>query len=95
MSANLPDFVARLFWDTDPTEVDLERHADYVMERVMSRGTLDAMHWLRRTYSVDRMADFLRRKGRRLSPRDRAYWSLVAGVDDAAQPGGATPPWSR
>ena len=95
MTSTLPDFVARLLWDTDPDGVDLDRHADYVMERIMSRGTLDAMHWLRRTYSVERMADFLRRKGQRLSPRDRAYWCLVAGVDDTTSAGGATPPWNR
>jgi hypothetical protein len=91
----LPDSVRRLFWDTDPDTVDLDRHADYVMERIMSRGTLDAMHWLRRTYSVERMANFLRRKAHRLSPRDRAYWCLVAGVEDVYSAGGATPPWNR
>ena len=29
----------RLFWDVDPATVELDAHADYVMERVMTRGT--------------------------------------------------------
>ncbi|MEI8256145.1 MAG: hypothetical protein WCJ30_10790 [Deltaproteobacteria bacterium] len=91
---SLPDDVSRLFWDVDPASVDLESHADYVMERIMTRGTLDAMRWLRATYSVERLADFLTRKGARLAPRDRAYWCLIAGVPCPVEPGGARPPWA-
>jgi hypothetical protein len=64
-----PPEVVRLFWDTDPSGVDLHRHRDYVMER----GDWAAMGWLRRAYTPDEMADFLRRKGERLAPRERAY----------------------
>src|SRR4051812_25192008 len=54
--------VAKLFWETDPATIDLGRHGDYVMERVMSRGGWEAMCWLRRTFSRQRLADFLLRK---------------------------------
>jgi hypothetical protein len=90
----LPDDVERLFWDVDPASVDVRVHADYVMERVMTRGTLAAMRWLRQTYSREAIAEFLRRRGHRLSPRDRAYWALVAGIRLPSEPGGARPPWA-
>lgn len=90
----LPADVARLFWDTDPEQVDLRAHRDYVMERVMSRGGWAAMCWLRETYSVDEMTDFLVRKGQRLAPRELAYWSLIAGVDLLPRRGGGRPPWA-
>lgn len=95
MSHPLPPSVERLFWDVDPADVDLDAHADYVMERVMSRGTLEAMRWLRATYSVEQMADFLERRGDRIAPRDRAYWRLIAGLPREQSPGGARPPWNR
>ncbi len=85
----------RLFWDVDPATVELDAHADYVMERVMTRGTLEAMRWLRGTYSVAQLADYLRRRGDRIPPRDRAYWHLVAGLPLVLEPSGATPPWNR
>jgi hypothetical protein len=94
VSEPLPGEVAKLFWDTDPAGVDLERHRDYVMERVMARGGWEAMCWLRRTYARARLADFLLRKGSRLAPRERAYWALVAGVDVPIGRGGARPPWA-
>jgi hypothetical protein len=90
----LPPDLARLFWDVDPTEVDLQRHRDYVMERVMSRGGWVAMRWPRETYAPDELADFLVRKGSRLAPRELAYWSLIAGIELPVPPGGARPPWA-
>lgn len=94
MSTRWPADVERLFWDVDPDTVDLRAHADYVMERVMTRGTLEGMRWLRATYAQDELADFLQRKGEHLSPRDRAYWRLIAGLERESRPGGARPPWA-
>jgi hypothetical protein len=83
-----------LFWDVDPDAVDLERHRDYVMERVMTRGSWEAMRWLRRAYSLQEMSDFLGRKANRLTARDRAYWSLVVGHPLPQAPGGGRPAWT-
>ena len=84
-----------MFWDVEPGSLELARHRDYVMERVMARGGWGAMNWLRQVYSKEEMADFLRRKGcRRLAPRELAYWSLIAGVDLPIPRGGGRPPWA-
>jgi hypothetical protein len=64
------------------------------MERVMSRGGWAAMRWLRRVYAREELADFLRRKGERLAPRERAYWALMAGVEMTIPRGGGRPAWS-
>jgi hypothetical protein len=90
----LPDEVRRLFWDVDPDSVDLERHRDYVLQRVMTRGGWVAMKWLRATYPDAALADFLRRKGMRLPPRERAYWGFVAGERLEAGPGRSRPSWA-
>lgn len=90
----LPPDVARLFWDTEPDSVDLHVHRDYVMERVMSRGGWTAMCWLRDAYSPPQLAEFLVRKGMRLAPRERAYWSIIAGIELSLSRGGARPPWA-
>jgi hypothetical protein len=95
VDAPLPDFVARLLWDIDPARVDLERDAPLVLERVMSRGSWEAMKWLRARYSREKIAEFLRQHGeRRLSPRDVAYWSAVCGLGAPAGVGGGRPSWA-
>jgi hypothetical protein len=89
-----PPEVKRLLWDVDPDALDPVAHRDFVIERVMSRGTLVAMRWLRQVYEPAVLAGFLERRGERLSPRDRAYWRLVCGLPEEAQaPGGGRPPW--
>jgi hypothetical protein len=91
----LPPFVARLLWDVDPSALDLGRDTSLLFERVMSRGSWEAMQWLRATYPQSALADYVRREGaRRLSPRDRAYWALVCGVDIESEPGGGRPRWA-
>ena len=97
-SEPIPAAVARLLWDTGEAQIDLERDRDLIFERVMSRGTWDAMTWLRRRYEQAVLAEFVRRRGPRvLPPRDLAYWALVTGVELArGEPdaGGGRPRWA-
>jgi hypothetical protein len=94
----LPQAVARLLWDVDVRQIDLERDRSLILERVMTRGTWEAMKWLRHRYPDELIADFIRTSGRRLlAPRDLAYWSLVCNVDDVARDddiGGGRPRWA-
>lgn len=85
-----PPSVLRLLWDVDPSTIDLDRDRALIFERVMTRGTWDAMQWLRARYSREAMAAFLTSPAaRRLPPRDLAYWALVSDVQIEAKPGGA------
>ncbi len=61
----------------------------------MSRGTWEAMCWLRATYSREQLAAFVTGRGARvLSPRDVAYWALIADVDvSSSSPGAGRPRW--
>jgi hypothetical protein len=36
----IPEGVRGLFWDTDPLGLELPKHADYVLERLTTRGGL-------------------------------------------------------
>jgi hypothetical protein len=90
----IPDVLHWLFWDVEPASVDLDSHADYVLERVMSRGDWAAMTWLVRTFSPERRAAFLVRKGAALAPRERAFWCLVSGLPNDTGAGGGRPPWA-
>jgi hypothetical protein len=90
----IPAEVVHLFWDVDPAGVDLDRHRDYVLERVMARGGWVAMGWLRRAYTPEVLADFLHRKGGRLAPRELAYWAVIAGIEVPVPQGGGRPSWA-
>lgn len=90
----IPDELHWLFWDVEPDSIDLEKHRDYVLERVMTRGNWQAMRWLVRTFPGRQLSDFLARKGERLPPRERAFWSLIAGRTGVQECGGGRPTWA-
>jgi hypothetical protein len=46
----------RLFWDTDRPNLDLTRHADYIIIRVLEKGDLEDWNWLRWTYGKARIS---------------------------------------
>jgi hypothetical protein len=91
---DFPRDVRRLLWDVDPDALEGDRHLDFVIERVMTRGNRAAMTWLRTSVATERLREVLRHRGHRLSPRDLAYWRLVCGLPNEPQaPGGGRPPW--
>jgi len=90
-----PATVLGLLWDVDPASFDFDRDRALVFERVMTRGTWEAMTWLRSRYSREALAAFVASEGpRRLPPRDLAYWGLVSECEVTAGPGGARPTWA-
>jgi hypothetical protein len=90
----LPEHMRALFWETSLEAIDADLHCDYVLERAMSLGDWRTMGWLRMRYSVTVLADFVRRKGHRLPPRELAYWALVTGVRADIPTGGGRPAWA-
>ena len=79
----IPAFLYPLFWEHNPEEIDILRHSDSIMARIMERGTWEAMRWLRKTYEVPQIVSFLERRGRRILPlRELNYWALIAGVSE-------------
>ena len=96
--ATLPEAVGRLLWDVDVAQLDLDRDRALIFERLMSRGTWEAMTWLRKRYPQAALAEFVRSRGARvLAPRDLAYWALVCEVDIpriAQDAGGGRPRWA-
>lgn len=83
-----------LLWGIDLADFDPVVHQEFVMERVMSRGSRAAMRWLRESYGTDNLARFLTTRGDRIPPRDRAYWKLIANLPADDEPGGARPKWA-
>jgi hypothetical protein len=54
-----------LFWDVDPSALDPERHEDFIVGRVLVEGRWAAVRALRHEIGDARLADFVRRAGRR------------------------------
>jgi hypothetical protein len=84
----LPSAVRDLLWDVAPAEMRLPRHRDFLIGRILARGTWAAVEWLRRELTDAAIAEYLQRtRGRLSSPRRLRFWELVLGLDDGAVSG--------
>lgn len=70
-----------LFWDTDPATVDPQRHAAYVIERVLEEGTLESVRALFAEYPKERIIDVIRHS-RRLSRRTANFWRVYLDIKE-------------
>jgi hypothetical protein len=73
----------RLFWDTDPHKLHLQRHAHYIITRVLEKGDLEDWNWIRWSYGEERLREALS-ENRQISPATVELWGrtlLVARVE--------------
>ena len=50
VSINIDDFSPSLFWDTDKTTLDLQKHQRFIIERTLTHGTLSDWFLLKKQY---------------------------------------------
>lgn len=68
-------------------DVDTQTHQGVIIERVLERGSWEQVRWLFRTYSEERVADWVRQHGfRLLSKRSFAFWRLVLNISEINTP---------
>ena len=66
-----------LFWDVDPRTVDPQKHARYIIERILDFGTKEELRWLFRQYPRSEIARVLRLPRSQVKPKSRSLWDLV------------------
>lgn len=76
MQKKLIHFRQALFWDTDPKKLDPQKHAKYIIERIMDFGNESETRWMRQYYPKSLLAKIVN-KSRVLGPSSRALWTLL------------------
>lgn len=70
------EFRQSLFWDTNPKNIDPNKNAQYVIERVVDFGHDDEVRWLWNFYDKALMKKIVS-KSRSLRPQSKALWTLL------------------
>ena len=68
---------AHLFWDVDRTQLDLDEHRAFIVQRVLEYGLMDDWTRLKHVLGVQAIADTCKEL-RSLDPRALAYISLIS-----------------
>lgn len=69
-------FRQSLFWDTNPDTIDLNKNAQYVIERIVDFGRDDEVHWLWNFYDKSMLKRVVS-NSRSLRPQSKALWTLL------------------
>ena len=70
-------FRQSLFWDVDPKTIDPEKHARYIIERILEFGQPDEISWMFSYYPRHTIAQVLRKERSQVNNRSRALWDLI------------------
>lgn len=65
-----------LFWDTDPKKLDPQKHAKYIIERIMDFGNDDEVRWMRHNYPKPLLAKVVK-TSKELHPSSKTLWTLL------------------
>lgn len=70
-------FRQSLFWDVDPRAIDPEKHARYIIERVLELGEPSEARWLFNRYSKNEIKKVMNLPRAQISSKSKALWSLL------------------
>lgn len=83
-----------VFWDVDAALLDTDRHANYILGRVLEFGRLAEVQWVIATYGMDRIHRFFREVGHpEMSDRTLRFWRVALNAKD--EPWASPPAWRK
>lgn len=65
-----------LFWDVDPKAIDPEKHATYIIERILDFGSDEEARWVYRRYPHELIRQTVKHS-RVLRPETKVLWQAI------------------
>ena len=82
-SLSLPEMVRPFFWDCDFSRISWKEDRDFVISRILSHGTWEAIQWLRETVGDEFLCSYLvEHHGKGLSRHQLRFWELILRLPD-------------
>ncbi len=77
----LPKSLYQYFWEVDPTKVNPQRSPEYVINRLLNRGGVEAVRWTRRQFPKEEIIQTLKIM-RDFSSRSAFFWSSFYNIPE-------------
>lgn len=75
----LPASLYFFFWDIVAKKLDPSKHPHYVINRLLDKGNLEAVRWVRRNFPEDLIIETIK-KMRDFSPKTVIFWSRLLNI---------------
>jgi len=80
MLETLPDNAKTLFQEVKIDSLDLKKHRDFIVSRIIEDGTFGDVKWLRENYSDEDITEVVK-KARNISRSTASYWQLILNIE--------------
>ncbi|MDK2948888.1 MAG: hypothetical protein PWQ56_53 [Patescibacteria group bacterium] len=70
------EFRQSLFWDVDPSKIDVNKDAEYIIERILDFGHDDEVRWMWRFYDKELVKKVVN-NSRSLKKETVNLWKLI------------------
>ncbi len=78
-------FRQTLFWDVNPKNIDPQKNAQYIIERIADFGNDDDVRWMLHYYDREFVRSIVS-KSRCISPMTRNFWMLMTEKNSGLYP---------
>ena len=75
----LPPEFYFFFWDIDPNKLDPSKKPYYVINRLLDKGNLEAVRWVRRNFPEDLIVETIK-KMRDMSFKTAMFWGRFLNI---------------
>lgn len=79
MKKKLPEFLKPYFWDVDFEKLSVSGKPEFIVNRLLNQGNLDAALWVRGNYPDELVKKVLKTQ-RDFSLKRASFWGMMYGV---------------
>jgi hypothetical protein len=75
----IPREFKKYFWDIDFDKLNLEKHRNFILERLLNYGSFSTFSWIFQTYTKEEVKQLLKNKANRsLSKSSLYFWQKIS-----------------
>lgn len=79
LPTSLPTEFYGFFWDIDAAKLDPSKHAPYVINRLLDKGNVEAVRWVRRAFPEELIMGTIKTR-RDFSPWNAVFWARFYNI---------------
>jgi len=85
MDSKLPESFRQYFWDVDFDSLEWQKAPQFVLKRIIDRGSLEAWQWASQRYTLQQVKDLMT-TSRDLSRRTANFWAKILNLNPQEVP---------
>lgn len=76
MKKQIPQQFKVLFWDCKFNQVDIDRHKQFIIERLLEKGNMDAVKWVFNNFRKQAIFNIVQ-TSQNISSKTKNFWDIV------------------